>query len=101
MLEWVCPRCDRAVDPGFEVCPFCRDAEATGARSDGAKGPAETQAAPVESPAWDLADRVFRMLMGFVAVAALVYFLAFLWAYYSGNDAWLAWLTRWLFWRRR
>ena len=94
MLEWVCPKCDRAVDPAFDVCPFCRTREA---------------AAPRESPvpvrrarrglSWNEVERGFRFGLGFVAVLALIYFLVFLVAYVQGNDALLARLLRWIHWR--
>ncbi len=100
MLEWVCPRCDRAVDPAFDVCPFCEDTETTTSTSAGGATPAETGAGSLRGSAWAGADRVSRLVMGFVALGVLVYFLVFLWAYYSGNDGLLTWLTRWLFWRR-
>ena len=100
MLEWVCPRCDRAVDPAFDVCPFCKDTEPTTVTSGAGAIPAETAASSPRGSAWAVADRVSRFVMGFVTLAALAYFLVFLWAYYSGNDDLLAWLARLLFWRR-
>jgi hypothetical protein len=98
MLEWICPRCDRGVDPAFLECPFCKEAGA-------AAGPASEASSPhgIETAGRNtvvaLADRISTILMGFIAAAALIYFLVFVWAYYSGNDALLARLTRLLFWR--
>ncbi len=88
MLEWVCPNCERAVDPAFDVCPFC--------------GNRETPAAPKpQSPrrgfSWADVERGFRFGLGFVAVLALVYFLLFLVAYVWGNDQLLHRLTHWLY----
>lgn len=91
MLEWVCPRCDRDVDPAFQECPFCAN------RGEAApQGPPKT---PKQEISWEAVDRGFRFFLGLVAVLALVYFLAVVAAYYWGNDEWLSRLTRWLPWR--
>jgi hypothetical protein len=99
MLEWICPRCDRAVDPAFLECPFCKKPGAA-AGPAGEASPSHGIETAGRNMVLALADWISRILMGFVAVAALIYFLVFVWAYYSGNDALLARLTRLLFWRR-
>ncbi len=88
MLEWVCPQCDRQVDPGVEVCPFC-----------GGKGTAAKPAGVRRGFNWDDVERGFRFGLGFVAVLALVYFLLFLVAYVWNHEELLIHLTRWLYGR--
>jgi hypothetical protein len=91
MLEWVCPRCDRDIDPAFQECPFCAN------RGEAApQGPAKTPRQEIFSEA---ADRRLRFFLGLAAVLALAYFLAVVAAYYWGSDEWLSRLTRWLPWR--
>ena len=90
MLEWVCPICDRAVDPALEVCPVC------GKREVGARKPAPSRGRSRAGFSWADVERGFRFGLGFAAVLALVYFLLFLWAYVSGNDGLLVRLIRWL-----
>ncbi|MFY9585002.1 MAG: hypothetical protein WAR21_10995 [Candidatus Acidiferrales bacterium] len=89
MLEWVCPQCDRQVDPGLEVCPFCGGKEMAAAK------PARVRRAFN----WDDVDRGFRFGLGFVAVLALVYFLLFLVAYVWNHEELLIHLMRWLYGR--
>ena len=92
MLEWVCPKCERAVDPGFEVCPFCGNREVAVNK----KPPA--RARPRHwGFSWADVERGFRFGLGFVAVLALVYFILFLVAYFTGNEVWIDRLTRWLY----
>lgn len=74
MLEWVCPRCDRAVDPGFDVCPFCGNAEAT------------PPAAPTRRSAWAVLDLGLRWFLGLVLVVAVTGFVVFLLAYFLHAD---------------
>ena len=93
MLEWVCPKCDREVDPAFQVCPFCGNREASPAKQP------ETPRRARPGFAWADVERGFRFGLGFVAVLALAYFLVFAAAYITGNDELLARLTRWLPWR--
>ncbi len=85
MLEWVCPSCDRAVDPALKVCPFCAHQE-TRASSKQRTQPSF----------WSDVERGFRVGLGFVSVLALVYFLLFILAYLQDNDLWLARLARWI-----
>ncbi len=88
MLEWVCPQCDRLVDPAFQSCPYCSEKSASA-------GPA--RAAAVRS-SWSIADRAFRVLIWVVGVATLLYFWVFLWAYHTGRDELMFRLARWLPW---
>ena len=95
MLEWVCPKCGRSVDPGLDTCPFCRSAE-----SAQTAGPA---AAIGRSPRrgrepfqWADVDRGFRFGLGLVAAVACAYFLLFLATYVADHPTWLDKLHRWL-----
>ncbi len=91
MLEWVCPRCDRDIDPAFQECPFCAN------RGEAPpQGPPNT---PRQGISWEVVDRRFRFFLGLMAVLALVYFLVVVAAYYWDSDEWLSRLTRWLPWR--
>ncbi len=92
MLEWVCPKCDRAVDPAFTICPFCAGREVAAAQQT----PAARREARRAAFRADV-ERGFRFGLGFVAVLALVYFLLFLVAYFGGDDSLLSHLTRWLY----
>ena len=87
MLEWVCPSCDRLVDPGLDACPFC-------ARRQPGSPPVLT--GPVRHVSWLMADRILRITLGAIAVLSLVYFLAVAWAVYTENDLLIDRLTRWL-----
>ena len=87
MLEWVCPSCDRLVDPGLDACPFC-------ARRQPDSPP--VLAGPSRYFSWQMADRVFRIALGTVAVLSLVYFLAVVWAVSRNDDLLIDRLTRWL-----
>ncbi len=88
MLEWVCPQCDRAVDPAFTECPFCHGQART---MPAGKLPKRLRPSP-----WLDVERGFRFGLGFVAVVALVYFLLFLIAYFTRNDELLYRLARWV-----
>ncbi len=97
MLEWVCPKCDHAVDPALDVCPFCGNREVAPAPKPRGRAPA--RGSPRQSSFWAEVERGFRFGLGFVAVLALVYFLIFVVAYVQGNDDLLGRLARWLRWR--
>ena len=86
MLEWVCPHCDRAVDPGLSTCPFCHSPEAL----------ASVPSAPRRS-FWADVERGFRFGLGLVSVLALVYFLLIAVAYLWEKNDLLDRLTRWLY----
>ena len=86
MLEWVCPKCDRDVDPAFTSCPFCGNAEATPVT------PPLTGVAKKKA----MAEQAFRFLLGTMAVLTLVYFLAWGLAFSLGREDWVHTLTRWL-----
>jgi len=85
MLEWVCPSCDRAVDPSLKVCPFCGNPEARAAAKP-----------PTPPRFWADVERGFRFGLGFVSVLALVYFLLLVAAYVRENDTWVDRLARWI-----
>ena len=89
MLEWVCPRCDRAVDPALTVCPFCGNPEAD----------APSTAARRTENSWSKGERIFRVALGVVVVLALIYFLVIGVAYIWGPEELFYRLTRWLPWR--
>ena len=87
MLEWVCPACDRIVDPALDSCPFC------------ASQPGKFLAVPtgpVQSDAWRTADQLFRIALGTITMLTLIYFLIVVWAVYREDDLLLDRLTRWL-----
>lgn len=86
MLEWVCPKCDRDVDPAFTACPFCGNAEATPVE------PRLTGAAKWKA----IGESVFRFSLGAMAVLTVVYFIAWFAAYSLGREDWVEALTRWL-----
>ena len=87
MLEWVCPFCDRLVSPGSEACPFCAQRQ---------PGSPPVLTGPARNLSWQMADRIFRLTLGAIAVLALVYFLAVVWAVYREDDLLIDRLTRWL-----
>ena len=87
MLEWVCPPCERLVDPALDACPFC-------AHRQPESPPVLT--GPARYFSWSMADRVFRIILGTVAVLALMYFFIVVWAVYAEDDLLLDRLTRWL-----
>lgn len=89
MLEWVCPQCNREVDPAFEVCPFCGNREVVVPKPRAVR----------RRFSWADVDRGFRFGLGFVSVLALVYFLLVLVAYVWSHDELLNRLTRWLYGR--
>jgi len=112
MLEWICPKCRRTVDPGFTTCPFCAEAEAaqaapaTAPASEPATRPVrrvvvkrrvQVRRPPVWRPSFNWADmeRGFRFGLGFVAALACAYFVLFIIAY-AQDSAWVETLTRWL-----
>jgi hypothetical protein len=96
MLEWVCPKCDRAVDPAFQVCPFCGNREVAAPKPPGA---ARQRTTASRRSWWADMDRGFRFGLSFVAVLVLVYLLVLLAAYIGGNNELIGRLTRWLHWR--
>ncbi len=87
MLEWVCPACDRVVDPAFDSCPFC---------AGQARGTPATAGRPPQASRWQMADRLLRIALGMIAILTLVYFLIVVWAVYREDDLLLDRLTRWL-----
>ncbi len=105
MLEWVCPKCGRAVDPGLTQCPFCGYEEVRPAKPAAA---ALSPAAAViggrrvvrvrRASSWDWSDveRGFRFGLGFVAALAVTYFILYLIAYYGGYGEWADRLAHWL-----
>ncbi len=96
MLEWVCPQCDRAVDPAFDVCPFCGNREVAAAPTLPARARPGVGKGKAGGSRWADVERGFRFGLGFVAVLALAYFLLVLVAYFQGNDELFYRLTRWL-----
>lgn len=93
MLEWVCPKCGRGVDPGLTKCPFCGYQEDTAAPAPAVR----PQRAKLGSKAWwaDV-DRGFRFGLGFVAALAVCYFVVYMIAYYGGHGEWVDRLSAWL-----
>jgi len=91
MLEWVCPQCDRLVDPALQTCPHCAE------KAPEAEQP---QASAASRSRWLLVDRVSRVLIWVAGFATLAYFWLFLWAYHTGRDELLFRLARWIPWRR-
>ena len=87
MLEWVCPSCDRLVDPALDSCPFCA--------SQAQESPS-ISTGPVQSDAWRIADRLLRIALGTITIVTLIYFLIVVWAVYREDDLLLDRLTRWL-----
>ena len=87
MLEWVCPKCEREVDPAFETCPFCGNRETVVQESREVR----------RGSFWMGVERGFRFGLGFVAVLALVYFLLVGVAYVWSHDELLNRLTRWIY----
>jgi hypothetical protein len=104
MLEWVCPKCGRDVDPGLTQCPFCGYQEARPATQAPVAG--EGSAVPtggrrvvrVRRSSWDWSDveRGFRFGLGLVAALAVTYFVLYLIAYYGGYGEWADRLAHWL-----
>jgi len=92
MLEWVCPRCHRSVDPGYDACPFCHwsptaapEVSAPRARPPGRQ--------PFN---WADVERGFRFGLGFLGALAVGYFVLFVAAYVADHADWIERLTRWL-----
>ncbi len=106
MLEWVCPKCSRDVDPGLTRCPFCGHEESQAAAAQPSAAtvilPARTGQRIVRRPKtdwsafWSDVDRGFRFGLGFVAALAVTYFVLYLIAYYGGYGEWAERLARWL-----
>ncbi len=108
MLEWVCPKCNRAVDPALTVCPFCGYEEGKAPPVAAAPPPPRLPAVRPGrrvvirrkrdwQPFWADVERGFRFGLGFVAALAIAYFVLFLVAYYGGYGEWANRLARWLF----
>jgi hypothetical protein len=91
MLEWLCPRCERAVHPALQRCPWCEEADAARA-----EGRAERPVSVRRQAFWADFNRGVNFALGFVAVLALVYFLLFLIAYYGGYPEWVERMARWI-----
>jgi len=99
MLEWICPKCQRAVDPGFPDCPFCgySSAAAENARPSGAQPAAMRRGR--QPFAWTDVERGFRFGLGFVASLAVAYFVLFIAAYAWDHPEWIERLSRIIRWR--
>lgn len=113
MLEWVCPNCNRAVDPSFNSCPFCEAAEARAEEAKTALGPVPQVAAAappgrvvrvvrrvrrVREPfQWADVERGFRFGLGFLAAVACGYFVLFLVSFYLNKHEWVEALGRFLY----
>ena len=99
MLEWVCQKCGRAVDPAFTACPFCQE-HLLGSRlappEKVAPSAARLRRRVREPFRWSDVERGFRFGLGFVAALACAYFVLFLIAYALGHEEWLERLVRWL-----
>lgn len=109
MLEWVCPKCNRDVDPSLTRCPFCGYQEGQPPVAGSSEA---TTVAPVRpgqptrrlvrrrkrdwSGFWADVDRGFRFGLGLVAALAVTYFILYLIAYYGGYGEWAERLARWL-----
>lgn len=91
MLEWVCPRCRRAVDPGYDTCPFCGWSAAAQENAN-----ARAPRAGRQPFNWADVERGFRLGLGFLAAVAIGYFLLFVAAYVADHADWIERLTRWL-----
>ena len=97
MLEWVCPKCRRSVDPGFEECPFCREAEATAASAPGPSVGGRPVHRVRKLFDWSDVERGFRFGLGFVAAVLCAYFILFLIAFSLEDQEWVQTLGRWLY----
>ena len=97
MLEWVCPKCNRDVDPALQACPFCGYAEAN-ATPRAPTPPASPRAARRGRTAafWSDVDRGFRFGLGVVAALTTAYFVVFLSVYFWGRHDLVDRLLRWL-----
>lgn len=110
MLEWVCPKCNRDVDPSLTHCPFCGfeegKAPAAPTSAPAAPAPPAAVARPGRrlvrrrkrdwSALWGDVERGFRFGLGFVAALAVAYFVLYLISYYGGYPEWADRLARWL-----
>ena len=98
MLEWVCPRCHRSVDPGYDTCPFCDWSPAATALEDSRSPGSVPRArrAGRQSFSWADVERGFRFGLGFLAALAVGYFVLFVAAYVADHPDWIERLTRWL-----
>jgi len=89
MLEWVCPKCQRDVPAGRDICPFCetRAASAAAAPPAAPAQPRTGRAAPARPRfGWADVERGFRFGLGLVAALAAAYFTLYLAAYFGGWD---------------
>ena len=97
MLEWICPRCRRSVDPGYDICPFCRWSPTAAPENSAPGGPAPRARQPGRRPfSWADVERGFRFGLGFLAALAVGYFVLFVAAYVADHADWIERLTRWL-----
>jgi hypothetical protein len=97
MLEWICSKCQRAVDPGFTSCPFCGHSAAVAEKADpqAAQQVLSPPRRRVRQPfAWADVERGFRFGLGFVAALAVGYFVLFIAAYVADHPEWLDRLSR-------
>jgi len=104
MLEWVCPKCNRDVDPSLTHCPFCGFEEGKAAAPAAAVPPGTVLVRPgrrlVRRRVWDWralwgdVERGFRFGLGFVAALAVTYFILYLISYYGGYPEWADRLAR-------
>ena len=97
MLEWVCPRCHRSVDPGYDICPFCDWSPAAAPEVSPPLSSAPRVRRPGRQPFnWADVERGFRFGLGFLAALAVGYFVLFVAAYVADHPEWIERLTRWL-----
>jgi len=98
MLEWVCPRCHRSVDPGYDTCPFCDWSPAATAPEESWSRNSVPRArrAGRQPFSWADVERGFRFGLGFLGALAVGYFVLFVAAYVADNADWIERLTRWL-----
>jgi hypothetical protein len=96
MLEWVCPRCHRSVDPGYVACPFCEWSPGAATQEDTESSAARARQRGRRPFIWADVERGFRFGLGFLAALAVGWFVLFVAAYVADNPEWIERLTRWL-----
>lgn len=98
MLEWVCPRCGRDVDPGFTTCPFCHAAEDAPAPPPAPPAAGSVPGRAVRGASRTASDleRGLRFGLGLVVAVACAYLLLLLVAYVQQRYDWIDRLAGWL-----